>query len=197
MSVRALVALAVMLPLAAACQRSGPLPPVTTVTNTPDSAGGAIIVARGDTLYALSRRYNVPLRDLMEVNRLSPPYTLEPGQRLVLPVSRQYIVQKGDTLTSISRMFNVETTELSRLNGLNAPYGVQTGQPLRLPAGGNRITETAEAGSGTGPTVIATGTSPLPNAADQKTYDVRWVSVYVTAKDGWQLAASQATRLAA
>jgi ketosteroid isomerase-like protein len=47
----------------------------------------------------------------------------------------------------------------------------------------------------TGPTVIATGKSPLPSGADQKTYDVRWVSVYVTAKDGWQLAASQATRL--
>ena len=47
----------------------------------------------------------------------------------------------------------------------------------------------------TGPTVIVTGKSPLPSGADQKTYDVRWVSVYVTAKDGWQLAASQTTRL--
>lgn len=47
----------------------------------------------------------------------------------------------------------------------------------------------------TGPTVIATGKSPLPNVADQKTYDVRWVCVYVTAQDGWQLAASQATQL--
>ncbi len=47
----------------------------------------------------------------------------------------------------------------------------------------------------TGPTVIVTGTSPIHNAADQKTYDIRWVCVYVTAKDGWQLAASQATRL--
>jgi hypothetical protein len=47
----------------------------------------------------------------------------------------------------------------------------------------------------TGPTVIVTGKSPLPNVADQKTYDVRWLSVYVTAKDGWQLAVSQATRL--
>jgi len=47
----------------------------------------------------------------------------------------------------------------------------------------------------TGPTVIVTGKSPLPSGADQKTYDDRWVSVYVTAKDGWQLAVSQATRL--
>lgn len=38
----------------------------------------------------------------------------------------------------------------------------------------------------TGPTVIVTG----------KTYDFRWVSVYVTAIGGWQLAVSQATRLA-
>lgn len=37
-----------------------------------------------------------------------------------------------------------------------------------------------------GPTVIATGRS----------LDVSWLAVYVTARDGWELAASQATRLA-
>jgi len=47
----------------------------------------------------------------------------------------------------------------------------------------------------TGPTVIVTGKSPILNVKEQKTYDFRWVCVYVTAKDGWQLAASQATRL--
>ena len=48
----------------------------------------------------------------------------------------------------------------------------------------------------TGPTVIATGRSTLPNAKEQTTADIRWVAVYVTAKEGWQLAVSQATRLA-
>jgi len=48
----------------------------------------------------------------------------------------------------------------------------------------------------TGPTVIVTGRSPILNVKEQKTYDFRWVSVYVTAQDGWQLAVSQATRLA-
>lgn len=162
MSMRALIALAVVVPLAGACERLAPLPPVTTVGNAPDSAGGAIIVGRGDSLYLLSRRYNVPLRDLIEANRLSPPYTLEPGQRLLLPASRQYIVQKGDTLTSISRMFNVEMTELSRLNGLAAPYAVHTGQPLRLPAGGNRIAETAEGGPAAAP---ATASAPAAKVA--------------------------------
>jgi hypothetical protein len=46
-----------------------------------------------------------------------------------------------------------------------------------------------------GPTVIVTGKSPILNVKEQKTYDFRWVCVYVTAISGWQLAVSQATRL--
>ena len=46
-----------------------------------------------------------------------------------------------------------------------------------------------------GPTVIVTGKSPILNVKEQKTYDFRWVCVYVTGKDGWLLAVSQATRL--
>ena len=46
-----------------------------------------------------------------------------------------------------------------------------------------------------GPTVIVTGKSPILNVKEQRTYDFRWVCVYVTGKDGWLLAASQATRL--
>ena len=49
----------------------------------------------------------------------------------------------------------------------------------------------------TGPTVIVTGKSPILNVKEQKTYDFRWVCVYVTAIGGWQLAVSQATRLPA
>ena len=48
-----------------------------------------------------------------------------------------------------------------------------------------------------GPTVIVTGKSPILNVKEQKTYDFRWVAVYVTGKDGWLLAGSQATRLPA
>ncbi|MBP2298495.1 LysM peptidoglycan-binding domain-containing M23 family metallopeptidase [Azospirillum picis] len=120
-----------------ACDRVGGLAPFTNVTDVPDSAGGAITVQKGDTAYSLSRRYNVPLRDLIDVNRLAPPYRLDVGQRLVLPTSRQYIVQKGDTLYGISRMFNVDVSELTRVNNLTPPYAVQAGQPLRLPGTGD------------------------------------------------------------
>ena len=48
-----------------------------------------------------------------------------------------------------------------------------------------------------GPTVVVSGKSPILNVKEQKTYDFRWIAVYVTGKDGWLLAASQATRLPA
>ena len=46
-----------------------------------------------------------------------------------------------------------------------------------------------------GPTVVVTGKSPILNVKEQKTYDFRWIAVYVTGRDGWLLAVSQATRL--
>jgi len=44
-------------------------------------------------------------------------------------------------------------------------------------------------------TAVATGKSPIRSLADGKTYLFTWMAVYVRAGDGWQLAASQATRL--
>ena len=44
-------------------------------------------------------------------------------------------------------------------------------------------------------TAIATGVSPIRSAADGKTYNFRWTAVYVRIGEGWQIAASQATRL--
>ena len=49
----------------------------------------------------------------------------------------------------------------------------------------------------TGPTVIVTGKSAMPGAKGGTSADVRWVCVYITARDGWELAVSQATRLPA
>ena len=44
-------------------------------------------------------------------------------------------------------------------------------------------------------TAVATGMSPIRSLADGKTYLFRWTVVYVRMGDGWQIAASQATRL--
>jgi hypothetical protein len=48
-----------------------------------------------------------------------------------------------------------------------------------------------------GPTIVVTGKSAILNAKERRTYDLRWVTIYVTGVDGWLIAASQATRLPA
>ncbi|AWK85135.1 LysM peptidoglycan-binding domain-containing M23 family metallopeptidase [Azospirillum thermophilum] len=141
----------------AACERTGGLAPVTSVSSLPESAGGSVTVQKGDSAYLIAKRYNVPLRDLIDANRLSPPYKLEVGQRLTLPTSRQYVVQKGDTLYGISRMHNVDVSELTRINNLTPPYAVQAGQTLRLPGEGRGAgTAVAEGGEGAGAPVPLT-----------------------------------------
>jgi cell wall-associated NlpC family hydrolase len=43
------------------------------------------VVAAGDTLWSISRRYEVPVQTLVDVNRLSDPDALRLGQSLVIP----------------------------------------------------------------------------------------------------------------
>jgi len=92
-----------------------------------------VTVQRGDTLYSISKRYNVPLRDLIETNNLTPPYTLIIGRQLRLPTAKFHTVAKGDTLYSISKRYNVDLTTLSRSNHLQAPYTLSIGQRLAIP----------------------------------------------------------------
>ena len=46
-----------------------------------------------------------------------------------------------------------------------------------------------------GDTAILSGRSPILNKAENKTYDFRWIQVFVREDGAWKLAASQATRL--
>lgn len=92
-----------------------------------------ITVHKGDTVYSLSRRYNVPIRSMIEVNNLKPPFILSKGARLRLPAPSVHIVQKGDTIYSISRRYNVDMSVLTRSNNLYAPYSIYLGQILKLP----------------------------------------------------------------
>ncbi|HUN48812.1 MAG TPA: LysM domain-containing protein, partial [Stellaceae bacterium] len=47
----------------------------------PDS----IVVQRDETLYEVSRRYDVPIRAIIDANNLQPPFRLITGQTLTLP----------------------------------------------------------------------------------------------------------------
>ena len=95
---------------------------------------GMHTVLAGDTVYTVSQRYNLPLREIISVNSLEAPYTLRSGYRLKLPPPNDYKARPGDTLNGISRTFGVSVSEMAKLNNLSAPYTIERGQIIRLPA---------------------------------------------------------------
>ncbi len=137
-----------------------------------DRIGGwgsnTVTVSKGDTLYSISRRYNVPIKEMINANHLSPPYTLYVGQKLRLPTKQYHTVKHGESLYSISRMYNVDITTLSKVNNLQTPYTLSVGQRLLLPASVSSYTpttaktKTSAAQTGIAPQAKTTSSPSLP-----------------------------------
>ncbi|MCB1784179.1 MAG: LysM peptidoglycan-binding domain-containing M23 family metallopeptidase [Alphaproteobacteria bacterium] len=110
-------------------------PAPVTAYGQKNGAGSAGVhnVVPGDTLYSISERYHLPMRDIAVANRLQAPFMLRDGQRLKLPPPQQYKVKDGDTLYSVSRLFGVDSSEVARLNEIDPPYTIKVGDLLRLP----------------------------------------------------------------
>ncbi|MDN3518990.1 LysM peptidoglycan-binding domain-containing protein [Aquisalimonas lutea] len=109
-------------------------------------------VRSGDTLWDLSRRYNVDMGNLAEWNGMAPGDPLRPGQELVIwvrdgsvqevasgpprsePVmqSINYRVRRGDSLYAIAQRFNVSVQQLQRWNNIDPDSYLQPGDTLSL-----------------------------------------------------------------
>lgn len=146
------IVVGLMLVLAACGQRIGSAPVVNGATgervgNTSSTANlpGTIRVQRGDSLYKISRRYNVRLRAIIDANNLKPPYTIFPGQKLRMPVTGVHVVTRGETVYQIAQRYGVEPGTLVRLNRISPPYRLSPGQRLVLPAKASGATQTAAA----------------------------------------------------
>ncbi|HWE75928.1 MAG TPA: LysM peptidoglycan-binding domain-containing M23 family metallopeptidase [Stellaceae bacterium] len=115
-------------------QAAPPSPPATAAPQEHLAHPSQITIAKGETLYTISRRYDVPLRSIIDANHLDPPFQVAAGTRLDLPQERFHIVKPGDTLYGIARLYGVEVSTLASLNRLEPPYGLRAGETLFLPA---------------------------------------------------------------
>ncbi len=101
-----------------------------------------IQVRKGDTLYGLAKKNNIPMRDLIQANRLKAPYNLYVGQKLKIPSPKTHTVKRGETLYSISKKYDMSISALTRMNHLSEPYILKTGQVLKVNAVGNTTSYT-------------------------------------------------------
>ncbi len=104
------------------------------------------VVKSGETLYSISRLYNMSVDDLKTLNKLEGN-TLSEGTKLYVskapqngtinkaeqPVNGEitHIVKKGDTIFSISRTYGVSVDQLRKLNSLNSD-NLNIGQILKV-----------------------------------------------------------------
>lgn len=106
--------------------------PAPAIAVAPQAAPDIVLVQPGDTIYALSRRYDRPVRAIIDDNGLQPPYLLQPGQQLRMPSGRFHTVQRGETLYSISRAYGADLYSIAQANNLASPYTIEVGQQLRI-----------------------------------------------------------------
>lgn len=138
------------------------MPASTTITTGTSYTGHSVV--KGDTLYSISKRYGVSLKDLKSTNgktgnalsigeylqipgayaTYQPATTSETSTRsrarLVrtvepIPASDVYAVLPGDTFYSISRQACLSVGQLSSVNGQADINALQPGQRLNLPSG--------------------------------------------------------------
>ena len=108
---------------------------------------------QGDTLYSLSREYNVSVQDLIKLNRIESPENLSEGMRLIIyeetsqenhgkaieknefPSEAYYTVQKGDTFYRIAKTHNMSVNELLMLNNFSGSTLLKPGDRLVVKKG--------------------------------------------------------------
>jgi len=123
--------------------------PETTQTAKPSIITYTIV--KGDTLWTISKRYDVKMSSIISTNQLKEISRLSVGQKLKIPITNMdiakaegyskneevqeviYYVKKGENLWSISREYNVKIEAIIAANNITNASKISTGQQLRIP----------------------------------------------------------------
>ncbi|WP_309128667.1 LysM peptidoglycan-binding domain-containing protein [Microbacterium sp.] len=107
-------------------------------------------VVRGDTVYAIARKYKTTVAAIVAANRLGAAAVIHPGQKLKVgaapamqPVpastssptkAKSHTVVAGDTLFAIAKKYGTTVANLLAANGLGNGSIIYPGQTLKLAA---------------------------------------------------------------
>lgn len=118
-------------------------------------------IRRGDSLYVIARKYNVPVNAILSMNDVRNHRALKPGAEVIIPgpalrperslasvgaTKRKvrapqgtrhvtYVVRQGDTLYDISRRYSVSVDQIKRWNSVHRAKNLRPGARLTLYVG--------------------------------------------------------------
>lgn len=103
------------------------------------------IVKNGESLYSISKKYDVPLEELIKMNlQLKDPNEIDVGMKIKVPSSshpqtgheivHKHVVKEGDTLWKLSKAWGVPLQEMIEANPqLKNPNVLVIGQVVNIP----------------------------------------------------------------
>ena len=113
------------------------VPQKDDIGNQPEEKYIIYTIQKGDSLWQISRKFNVTIPEILELNNLTT-INLQIGDKLKIPVTddtpsqKIYIVKSGDTLWSIAKEYNISISELKDANNLETNL-LSVGQQLIIP----------------------------------------------------------------
>ena len=98
----------------------------------------AVVVETGDSLYSISRRYDVSLSVLKVLNRLADARDLKVGEAILAPKLEDaalevLVIRAGDSLTAIAETYGTTVEFLQSLNGIANPSLIQLDDSILVP----------------------------------------------------------------
>jgi len=107
------------------------------------------LVVKGETVYSISRMYQIAPDELMKANGISDPSKLQTGKKLTIPSTvfsdipvtanppaqklADYIVLKGDTLFSIAKKYDINLQKLREINNFTVNQVIKPGDVVKVP----------------------------------------------------------------
>lgn len=120
--------------------------PAAPVATAAPAGQTSYTVKPGDRLFSIGRAFEVNPFAIAQVNHIGPPYTIHPGQVLIIPTGgtsgptvtpgpapTTYVVRPGETVFSIARKYGKSAAAIINANHLVNPNLVFPGQVLNIP----------------------------------------------------------------
>ena len=176
-------------------------------------------VEKGDTLYSISRKYQITVAELRTANNLSENDVIKVGQKLIIPdadistaaalsstktagsanssttvKTTEYVVAKGDTLYGIARKNGMSVADLMAINNLDSNTVIKVGQKLKVSAAGAAVAASTTTSSKTTEAVKSDETVIKVNekAPDTRTYGT---TVNADANTKWPVSSPKITQV--
>ena len=152
-------------------------------------------VQKGDNLWTIARRSNVPLNELYTANGLDMNSILRIGQQLQIPVeggnaivnapsadtyqpssfnqgSTEYTVKRGDSLSKIANQFDTSVRAIKAANGLSSDL-IRVNDKLVVPVSGSSADTSSAIPMAPSESILNSPTAPSFNTTGSRTHTVK------------------------